>query len=158
MGVRRRRRVSGRACRRRLAGMAVLVAALVLPAACGPEAPLVDARMVDAPSPFGYPVSLWDEGASGETVLLVHVTVSGEVDSVTVAQSSGRLPFDSAALADGRKLRFIPAHRGGDRVPTWVRVPVRFSRDSAAAAQPDSAAELPPDSATPAPPDSGRTS
>ncbi len=120
-------------------------------AACGDDAPLVHPAPVEAPSPFQYPVSLWDRGLQGETVILAHVTEDGSVDSARVSRSSGRAEsepgvrknhvltpadaeaFDSAAVQGAFRLRFVPAHRGGDRVAMWVKLPVRFSRDSAAA-------------------------
>ncbi len=105
----------------------------LLPAACGGDAPLVHPAPVEAPSPFVYPVALWDRGVQGETVLLVHVTDGGAVDSAKVGRSSGREAFDSAAVAGAYKLRFVPAHRGGDPLPMWVKLPVRFSRDTTAA-------------------------
>ena len=102
-------------------------------AACGDDAPVVDPAPIEVPSPFRYPVTLWDRGIQGETVLLVHVTEAGVVDSAKVGRSSGRDAFDSAAVAGAFQLRFVPAHRGGDRLAMWVKLPVRFSRDSAAA-------------------------
>jgi len=102
-------------------------------AACGSDAPLVHPAPVEAASPFRYPVPLWDRGIQGETVLLVHVTEAGAVDSARIGQSSGRNAFDSAAVAGAFQLRFVPAHRGGDRLPMWVKLPVRFSRDTTAA-------------------------
>ncbi len=101
--------------------------------ACGEDAPLEQPSPVDGPSPFHYPVALWDRGAEGETVVLVHVTEGGDVDSVHVRRSSGVAGFDSAAVAGAFQLRFLPAHRGGEKVAAWVKLPVRFSRDSAAA-------------------------
>lgn len=88
---------------------------------------------IDAPAPFRYPVALWDRGVQGETLLQLHVTDAGAVDSVNVERSSGRVQFDSAAVAGAYQLRFIPGHRGGRKLPMWVKLPVRFSRDSAAA-------------------------
>ncbi len=103
-------------------------------AACGgDDAPLVHPAPIEAPSPFRYPVTLWDRGLQGETVILVHVTEAGTVDSAKVSRSSGRDAFDSAAVEGAFKLRFVPAPRGGDSLAMWVKLPVRFSRDSTAA-------------------------
>ena len=77
-------------------------------------------------SPFRYPIPLWDRGVEGETVLMVHVTDMGAVDSAYVLLSSGEPAFDSAALAGSGALRFAPARRGEDRVAAWARLPVRF--------------------------------
>jgi TonB family protein len=102
-------------------------------AACAGDAPLEQPSAVEAPSPFEYPVALWDSAVQGETDVLVHVTTAGAVDSVRVARPSGHAEFDSAAVVGAYKLRFLPAHRGGQTLPAWVRLPVRFSRDSSAA-------------------------
>ncbi|MGH7130182.1 MAG: energy transducer TonB family protein, partial [Planctomycetaceae bacterium] len=108
---------------------------LVLPlAGCG------EAQAIEEPTPltdlsaaFGYPIELWDEGFEGQTTLMVHVTALGDVDSSYVSASSGHEAFDSAAMAGIQDVRFTPARRGPDRVPMWIRLPVRFSRDRAAA-------------------------
>ncbi len=106
---------------------------MALVACGGDDAPLVHPAPIEAPSPFRYPVSLWDHGVQGETVILVHVTEAGSVDSARVSRSSGRSAFDSAAVEGAFKLRFVPGHRGGDSLAMWVKLPVRFSRDSTAA-------------------------
>ena len=110
-----------------------LLAALAVVAACGGDEPLVQPAPIEAPSPFRYPVSLWDSGVQGETLLQVHVSDAGVVDSARVERSSGREAFDSAAVGGAFQLQFLPAHRGGRKLPMWVKVPVRFSRDSMAA-------------------------
>jgi len=106
--------------------------ALVLPsfggAGCGPEVPVDLPRALPGPSPVEYPVELWDLGIEGETVIMVRVTETGMVDSVFVDESSGFEDFDSAAVRGGRLMRFDPARRGDDRIPLWVRVPVRFQK------------------------------
>jgi hypothetical protein len=50
-------------------------------------------------TPIDYPIALWDEGVEGTTVLRLRVTDTGEVDSVEVAETSGHLGLDSAAVA-----------------------------------------------------------
>lgn len=77
-------------------------------------------------SPFRYPIQLWDRRAEGETMLMVHVTDAGAVDTAYVLVPSGEPAFDSAALAGARELRFDAARRGDDRIAMWVGVPVRF--------------------------------
>ncbi len=82
-------------------------------------------------TPFEYPAGeLWDAQAEGETMLLVHVTERGDVDSVTVDASSGIEAFDSAAVRGAWQLRFSPARQAERRVPAWTRVPVRFRVDT----------------------------
>lgn len=95
-----------------------------MPGGAEPPAP------IPAPSPFEYPVDLWEQQAEGETMLLVHVTEIGDVDSVSVDMSSGFPAFDSAAVRGAHKLKFSPARQGDLRIPAWTRVPVRFRVDS----------------------------
>ena len=90
-------------------------------------------REIDQPAPLGevpivYPLSLWDQGIEGETLLRVRVTDVGQVDSVEVVESSGHAAFDSAAIAGARELRFEPARQDGKRIRVWARVPVHFSK------------------------------
>ena len=71
-----------------------LLAALALVSACGGDEPMVQAAPIEAPSPFRYPVSLWDKGVQGETLLQVHVSDAIEgyvVDLVTATRESRRL-------------------------------------------------------------------
>jgi protein TonB len=117
------------------AGLPVLIlgAALLLPS-CGGDAPIrLPQPMSDNP-PIDYPIDLWDAGIEGETMLTLHVDAEGRVDSVFVDRTSGSPQLDSAATRGGRVMRFMPARRGDRRVSTWVRIPVRFVRDSAEAA------------------------
>lgn len=90
------------------------------------DIPVTDPVPVSAESPFRYPISLWDRRAEGETVLMIHVSDMGRVDSAYVLLSSGEHAFDSAATAGARELLFSPARRGDERVARWVRLPVRF--------------------------------
>ena len=91
-------------------------------------------KEIEQPSPlFGevpivYPLSLWDQGIEGETLLRVRVTDSGQVDSVEIVETSGYQAFDSAAIAGARELRFQPARRDGKRIEVWAKVPVHFSK------------------------------
>ncbi|MEN8373952.1 MAG: energy transducer TonB [Gemmatimonadota bacterium] len=90
--------------------------------------------LFEAP-PFEFPLALWDRGVEGQTVLMVHITPLGMVDSAYVHESSGYAQFDSAAIAGAHLLRFMPGKRGERRVETWARLPVRFSRDAGQAAE-----------------------
>ncbi len=121
-----------RSARTRHSAGVIAIAAWVL-AACADSAPVVQPTPVEGPSPFQYPVALWDRGVQGETVLMVHVTKAGEVDSVTVSRPSGQAAFDEAAVSGAYKLHFLAGHRGGDKLAMWVRFPVRFARDTTAA-------------------------
>lgn len=87
---------------------------------------LTDPAPLTLDPPFRYPIELWDAGVEGETLLMVHVTETGAVDSVYVLVSSGQAAFDSAAIAGARTLAFAPGRRDGRRIATWARLPVRF--------------------------------
>jgi TonB family protein len=99
--------------------------------ACGSDEPIEPPRPLTAESPFEFPISLWDEGIEGETLLMVHVTTLGEVDSTYVKVSSGYAEFDSAAVAGARELRFAPGRKGEKRIDRWVGLPVKFTREGA---------------------------
>ena len=103
---------------------------LMLAACNAPAEPISQPELMPDPSPFKYPVSLWDQRLNGETVLMLHVTREGVVDSVSVFNSSGQSAFDSAAVVGARQLRFIPGRRGARPVDMWTKLPVRFWRDS----------------------------
>ena len=81
-----------------------------------------------------YPIELWDEGIEGESIVMVHVLADGGVDSVFVATPSSYAAFDSAAVNGARAMRFRPGRSHGRRVAAWVRLPVRFGRDTIPAA------------------------
>jgi TonB family protein len=108
------------------------VALLAVPACTERRAPIQQPQPIPGESPFEYPVALWDERVQGETLLLVHVTALGDVDSTYVHTSSGHAALDSAAVAGARQLRFSPARQGDRRIPMWTKLPVRFSIDSLA--------------------------
>ena len=101
--------------------------------ACGAppeEIETVPPQVLTDSIPFIYPIDLWDHHISGQTVLLVRVNATGQVDSVTIDTGSGYPEFDSAAVQGARQLRFIAARQGERRIPMWTKVPVRFARDT----------------------------
>jgi TonB family protein len=122
--------------RRRTPSSRVAVALLalvpVLPVAGGCEEPerepepVTEPRSLAVESPFEYPVELWDSGVQGESVVMVHVTDAGAVDSVYLLERSSHAAFDSAAVTGAYELRFAPGRRGDERIAMWVRLPVRF--------------------------------
>jgi TonB family protein len=117
---------------------AIAVGVAILLASCGPTGPVDGPELQPVDSQVEYPIELWDMGVEGETTLMLHVTEAGQVDSVYVHATSGIPEFDSAAVQAGRQMRFSPARRGGERIPAWTRVPIKFQRT----------AETPPSSAT----------
>lgn len=80
---------------------------------------------VESP-PFEYPPQAWQQRVGGQTVLRLHISRSGEVDSVLVLRSSGNLILDSAAVAGSRRLRYRPARQGGEPIEVWARLPIIY--------------------------------
>lgn len=114
--------MTARAVRRVVVGVGVVLGG----AACAADEPVTLPEPISVESPFRYPIALWDERAEGETVVMIHVTDEGAVDSVYVLASSGRPAFDSSAVAGARQLRFAPGRRGDRYVAMWAKLPVRF--------------------------------
>jgi TonB family protein len=119
--------------------MAIRRATMVIACAVGlalgcdtPDEPIERPAPMPGPTPFVYPVDLWDQKVQGETVLMVHVTELGAVDSVYVERTSGFSAFDSAATLGARRMRFSAGKRADKRVAMWTKVPVRFSMDTLA--------------------------
>lgn len=122
---------------RKCRGWVLSVALLPLVAGCTEPQPDVPPRQLTQ-TPFHYPEDLWDAGVEGETVLELHLSEEGTVDSVAVETTSGFEAFDSAAVDGARDLRFEPARRGDRNVAVRVLLPVEFNLPA------DSAAPLPP--------------
>lgn len=121
---------------RERSGATAAAAALLLAASCGGDSRIqLPVPMSDNP-PIEYPVELWDARIQGETMLMVHIDADGRVDSARVEESSGSPQLDSAAIHGGRQMRFTPGRRGDRRVGAWVRIPVRFQRDSSGVGTP----------------------
>lgn len=83
--------------------------------------------------PFEYPKDAWEEGVGGETMLKIHITTAGVVDSVLIVQPSGHPSLDSAAARGARRLRYRPARQGEEQVAVWGYLPVRFPMPETAA-------------------------
>jgi periplasmic protein TonB len=73
-----------------------------------------------------YPETARREGIEGVATLRFQVLTSGEVGTVTVAQSAGHRALDRAAVEAIKTWRFEPARRGKEAVTVWVTLPVRF--------------------------------
>ena len=80
--------------------------------------------------PFRYPARLWREGVEGEVLLRVHITASGDVDSVRLERSSGQAELDRLALEGASELKYHPARQGDRGVAVWAMLPVRFERSN----------------------------
>ncbi|HEU4752369.1 MAG TPA: energy transducer TonB [Armatimonadota bacterium] len=134
---------------RRLSRSAVLLAAAFALAACQREkVPMTPPKQVSA-DPFQYPEELWDAGVEGRTVLRLFINAEGRVDSAAVDTTSGHAAFDSAAVADSRKLRFEPARRGEETVSGWFLLPVNFELTDEARAEAGARTDTTAEAATP---------
>lgn len=105
-------------------GVAGILAAVL--AGCVEDEEATRPEVISVESPFDYPLELWDGGVEGETVIMVHVTDMGAVDSVYVLETSGQAELDSAAVTGARQLKFAPGRRGDRRIAMWAKLPVRF--------------------------------
>lgn len=93
------------------------------PAASGP---FTYPMLLGEQPPFEYPADAWTRGVGGETLLKIHISRIGHVDSVYVARSSGDGVLDSAAVAGARRLRYRPARQGEEPVAVWGLLPVQY--------------------------------
>lgn len=89
--------------------------------------------------PFVYPRALFAARLEGDVALRLFVDSLGLVvqESTSVAESSGRPDFDSAAVAGAPYLEFQPARSGGARVGRTVVLPVKFRLPTADSARRD---------------------
>ncbi len=132
MTMRQARRVRGRAASSggwgcRAGSLLFLLSLAALLPGCGSGGEIEQPVPLYGEEPVQYPLTLWDQGVEGETVLRVRVTDTGVVDSIEVATSSGHHGLDSAAVAGVRDLRFQPGRQNGKRVRMWATLPVVFS-------------------------------
>jgi TonB family protein len=74
-----------------------------------------------------YPASAVQQHHEGTTTLVLLVGADGMVKSIRVAQSSGYVELDDAAMAAANQWQFIPATKSGVPIECYVRLPVNFS-------------------------------
>ena len=94
-----------------------------------PENPDVTAvplyRLIPKPV---YPSRSRDRGEEGVVIIAVLVGNDGNVLDAYVSESSGFPLLDGSALSTvTERWRFKPGMRRGKAVPSWVRVPIKFS-------------------------------
>lgn len=94
------------------------------PAERGDEPPVA----LNANSPVVYPAALIRERIEGTVLLRLYLDSTGSIvrESTLVAESSGYVAFDSAALSAVPRLRFAPALRRGEPVATAFLQPIHF--------------------------------
>lgn len=83
---------------------------------------------VNAESPIAYPPELHEEGVEGTVILRLFVDETGAVvpESTRIAEGSGYLELDSAALGGVAAMHFAPAWQDGAPVATLFLQPVHF--------------------------------
>lgn len=89
------------------------------------EPPHFNVAYLSNPLP-DYPPLARKLGLEGLVVLRVQVGVAGAPEQVAVAQTSGALVLDEAALKAVQGWKFVPARRGDTPVAHAVDVPIRF--------------------------------
>lgn len=95
-----------------------------------------DLSQVDSqPQPIGrvnpvYPYAARQKNLQGVVIVRFLVDAEGRVTKASVVEASPAQVFDQAALDAVRKWRFAPARLDGERVATWMSVPIRFKMDN----------------------------
>ena len=102
------------------------LAAVLLATACGGDEAIDKPVPLFDESPVEYPLAMWEQEVEGSAVVRVLVNEEGGVDSATVAESSGHLALDSAAVAGALAMEFAPARRNGRPIKAWATVPIDF--------------------------------
>lgn len=90
------------------------------------DEPVFHADYLNNPKP-SYPMVAKRMGYQGMVMLDVEVLAEGKAGEVKVDKSSGYDILDKAALLTVKTWRFTPAHRFGQPITQWVKVPVKFN-------------------------------
>jgi len=77
-------------------------------------------------TPPRYPRRAYELGQQGSVLLHALVTEEGIARELKIETSSGHRMLDRAALSAVKRWEFVPHMRNGQRVQSWVRVPVNF--------------------------------
>lgn len=92
--------------------------------------PVIIAARVDATHPLTqppYPAQARRMGQQGRVELLLYVLANGRVGEAKIAQSSGYMLLDEAAINEAlRAWRFIPQQTDGNAVASWQRLAISF--------------------------------
>lgn len=73
-----------------------------------------------------YPYAARQKNLEGVVVVRFLVDVEGRVTKASVVEANPAQVFEQAALEAVSKWRFQPAQLDGERVATWMSVPIRF--------------------------------
>ncbi len=74
-----------------------------------------------------YPFGAKRKGINGHVMIRCLVSIDGKPGKLKIIESVPVGVFDEAGLAAVQKWRFKPGILGGEPVPTWVRIPFKFS-------------------------------
>ena len=74
-----------------------------------------------------YPFGAKRKGINGQVMIRCLVGIDGKPSKLKIIQSVPKGVFDDAGLSAVQKWRFKPGILGGESVPTWVRIPFKFS-------------------------------
>ena len=73
-----------------------------------------------------YPAAELAKGTAGAVLLSVYVSMTGKPEKIVTNTSSGSPDLDAAASRAVAQWRFNPATQGGQPLPCWFEVPVKF--------------------------------
>jgi len=74
-----------------------------------------------------YPEYARKKGWNGLVLLRVQISAQGQVETITLLQSSGYNLLDQAAMSAVGQWRFFPKKVGGQATPSVAEIPVKFS-------------------------------
>jgi periplasmic protein TonB len=95
------------------------------PPAAPRELPASAIQYLEPPVPV-YPRASRRLGESGLVVVRVFVDADGMPRQLQIAQSSGFVRLDDAALEGVRRARFKPPTENGRPTAGWARIPIPF--------------------------------
>ena len=73
-----------------------------------------------------YPAAAKRLNQQGRVVVRIYVSVSGKIEKVEIAESSGSSLLDDAALSAAQRSRLRPAYVGNRPIDSKVEAPYRF--------------------------------
>ena len=85
----------------------------------------IPARLIKSDRP-DYPQTARQQGSEGTVVLRITVGTGGNVEKVTIQESSGFPELDESASQSAQTWKFDPAKDGEDPISSAVDLPVRF--------------------------------
>jgi TonB family protein len=111
-----------------LLSAAIQAAGIVTPAPSAPAILTLATTLNKACEPY-YPADFTPEDAPGSTKLQVYVSVTGAITSLNIAESSGSVTLDQAAVECLKNLGTIyrPASIGTLGIASWQRLEVNWA-------------------------------